>query len=179
MTADPARTAGPAGDDSLPGPGLTWGLKRSFIRYISRLPDGGHRETDGASLTHGSFFTFEPADGSTYDPSTGTGVLKFRGDVRLTGHHNMLFVMIADPWIALDGGAGVLSVIDSRHWPDRDRRIPLATLTLGAPAVSGAGYVWGETPAYLSEEGQAVFNEQYAAGEELDPVFVVYPTRQR
>ena len=175
MTTPTASTPGPVGDGSAPRPGLTWGLKRSFIRYISTLPDGGHQETDGASLTDGSSFHFAPAPGATYDPATGTGILTFRGDVRLTGHHGMLFVMVADPWIEFRDGAAVLSVIDSRHWPDRDTRLPLATLAPAAPSVSDAGLVWAETPAHLSEAGQAVFNDQYGAGEELDPVFVVYP----
>lgn len=161
-------------EEQLP-PGLTWGLKRSFVRYVSFLPDGGHSVADGASLVHGNFFHFEPAVGSSYDPVTGTGTLRFRGDVRLTGHHGMLFVMIADPWVELRDGVAVLSVVDHREWPDRSHRLDLATLDVPAPAQAGDPWVWPETRAALSADSQWLFNDQYAPGEELDPLFMVVP----
>ncbi len=161
-------------EEQLP-PGLTWGLKRSFVRYLSFLPDGGHSEADGASLVHGNFFHFEPAEGSSYDPATRTGTLRFRGDVRLTGHHGMLFVMIADPWVEVRDGVGVLSVVDHRQWPDRSHRLVLATLEVAAPARAGAAWVWPETAAALAADAQWLFNDQYAPGEELDPIFMVLP----
>ncbi|WP_104087963.1 HtaA domain-containing protein [Cryobacterium sp. N19] len=158
-----------------PLPGLTWGLKRSFIRYISMLPDGGHSVSGSASLTYSSFFNFEPAADSTYDPITGRGALKFVGEVRLTGHHNLLFVMIADPWIEFRDGEATLSVADTRYWPDRRRRIPLAILQAETLSRSIHG-VCGEARTFLTGEGVEVFNGQYGDGEELDPVFILGST---
>ncbi|MET4538638.1 hypothetical protein ABIE37_000393 [Arthrobacter bambusae] len=155
-----------------PLPGLTWGLKRSFIKYISALPDGGHAVSGGASLAHSSFFNFQPSGGSTYSPLTGGGILKFAGEVCLTGHHNLLFVMIADPWIEFADGGAVLSVADTRHWPDRGRRIPLARLRAETLSRSERG-VYGEARTFLTGEGRGVFNDQYGDGEELDPVFIL------
>lgn len=157
-----------------PLPGLTWGLKRSFIRYISMLPDGGHTVSGSASLAHSSYFNFQLSAGSTYDPATGSGTLKFAGDVCLTGHHNLLFVMIADPWIDFGDGEAVLSVTDTRYWPDRGRRIPLAILDTERLSRSIHG-VCGEARTFLTGEGREVFNGQYADGEELDPVFILGP----
>ena len=170
------QTLRPAEDPETPPEGLTWGIKRSFIRYISTLPDGGHAIGDGASLAHTSFFTFAPAPGSTFDPVTATGTLKFKGQVRLTGHHNMLFVMVADPWIELDHENAVLTVVDATAWPDRTRRIHLATLTPGAHQVlPGGSIVFPSVQARLAESGAATFGGNYPAGEEMDPLFVFHP----
>lgn len=170
----PQRADLPPVQGSGPLPGLTWGLKRSFIRYISMLPDGGHTVSGSASLTHSSFFNFQPSAGSTYNPATGRGTLKFAGEVCLTGHHNLLFVMIADPWIELGDRKAVLSVTDTRYWPDRGQRIPLATLQAETLSRSVHG-VCGEARTFLTGEGREVFNGQYGDGEELDPVFILGP----
>ncbi len=37
-------------------------------------------------------------------------MLRFRGDVRLAGHHGMLLVRLLDPWITFTSGSGVLSI---------------------------------------------------------------------
>ncbi|GAA3884310.1 hypothetical protein GCM10022381_28120 [Leifsonia kafniensis] len=156
-------------------PGLTWGLKRSFIRYLSSLPDGAHALGEGASLAYSSIFHFELGDGSTYDPSTGRGVLKFRGQVQLSGHYNMMFVLIADPWVEFTDDGVVLTVVDSLTWPDRQQRIVLAELDRVEPETAPAGLLWQDVPARLSARGVFVFNEQYGQGEEMDPVFILLP----
>ncbi|ASR35584.1 hypothetical protein BAY61_11905 [Prauserella marina] len=146
------------GDRDEYGTGLTWGLKRSFISYVSRLPDLRHAAVDGASIVRPSLLHFEFAE-------YANGVAKFKGDVRIAGHGNLLYVMITDPWVEFTAEGGVLSVIDIQYWPDRDRRLPLATLRGGAP----------ELRAFLTEEGRAVFGDQYPAGIELDPVVIRLP----
>ncbi|MFH5823165.1 HtaA domain-containing protein [Georgenia sp. AZ-5] len=172
-TPDDETTSTAAGSE-LPRPGLTWGLKRSFIRYISSLPDGAHAETDGASLEPPSLFHFS-LDRAELDRSTGRGTLRFRGDVRLSGHHRMLSVMIADPWVELRDDSATLTVVDANHWPDRSRRMPLASLSLPEPTATPAGPMWGPVPARLTREGTTVFNDQYVTGEEMDPAFILLP----
>jgi hypothetical protein len=173
VSTDPARPARPSVEE-LPRPGLTWGLKRSFIRYISTLPDGTHTETAGATLEPPSLFRFSPT-GSDLDPTTGLGTMRFRGEVRLGGHRGMLGVLIADPWVKMTAGGAVLSVVDARHWPDRSRRLALATLASVRPAETPDGLVWGPVPAHLTAEGAHVFGGQYAAGEEMDTVVAYLP----
>jgi hypothetical protein len=161
----------PAGGDAPPA-GLIWGIKRSFVSYISRLPDGSVAAEDGAAIVDGSFFRFEP-DGGTYDPLTTAGNLKFRGQVQLRGHYGMLSVLLADPWIEFDNGAAVVSIVDVRYWPDRDKRIPLLQLRSAGLVAIGAGYSVQETPALLTAEGAEIFNDQYQAGTAMDPVTAV------
>lgn len=158
----------PAGGE-FPPAGLTWGIKRSFISYISRLPDGAVTAQEGAAIVDGSFFRFEP-DGGSLDPLTASGVIKFRGQVRLSGHYGMLSLFIADPWLEFAGGSAVLSIVDVDGWPDRSMRIPLLALPLARPVSDGGGLVLSETRALLSPEGAGIFNDQYQAGTEMDPV---------
>jgi hypothetical protein len=171
-SARPAERA----EEEMPRPGLTWGLKRSFIRYISTLPDGTHTETAGATLEPPSLFRFLPT-GSDLDPTTRLGTMRFRGEVRLGGHHGMLGVLIADPWVEMTAGGAVLSIVDARHWPDRARRVALAALVPERPAETPDGLVWGPVAAHLTAEGADVFGGQYAAGEEMDPVVAYLPAR--
>ena len=64
---NPANTA----PDPLPPPGLSWGVKRSFIDYIASLPDGSISATAGATVSGSSLFCFSPAT-SDYDAARGT-----------------------------------------------------------------------------------------------------------
>jgi hypothetical protein len=162
-----------AGGD-FPPAGLIWGIKRSFISYISRLPDGAVTAQEGAGIVDGSFFRFEP-DGGSFDPSTESGVLKFRGQVRLSGHYGMLSLFIADPWMEFTEGSGVLSIVDVDGWPNRSSRIPLLALPSTQPVSDGSGLVLSETRALLSPEGAGIFNDQYQAGTEMDPVSMDLP----
>ncbi|MBB3663120.1 hypothetical protein FB384_002024 [Prauserella sediminis] len=191
----------------VPQAGLTWGLKRSFVAYVSRLRDGGCGAKDGGSVVDGSFFHFEPAEpaaaavgdpaspggasvgsaaaqpdapapqpaGSAAAASTGDDVLRFRGDVRLVGHAGLLFVMLKDPWVEFTSAGAVLTVVDVEHWPDTSMRMPLATLE-PAESVTGEGLrMWSDVPARLTEQGVELFNEQYPAGQPLDPVTFAVP----
>lgn len=164
-------------------PGLTWGLKRSFVAYVSRLRDGGCGAKGGGSVVDGSFFHFEPAESQTgaedgpppYDPTTGLGVLRFRGDVRIVGHAGLLYVLLYDPWVEFAADGTRLTVADIEHWPDTTQRIPLAELTPSEPVVDGGLRVWRDVPATLTCEGREVFDEQYETGQPLDPVTIASP----
>ncbi|OLT46373.1 hypothetical protein BJF85_17275 [Saccharomonospora sp. CUA-673] len=157
-----------------PQPGLTWGLKRSFVAYVARLRDGGCGAKDGGSVVDGSFFHFEP-DAAEAEPATSE-VLRFRGDVRLAGHGGLMYVMVHSPWVEFDaGGAARLTVVDIEHWPDTARRMPLADLAPGEPEVDAGLRVWRDVPATLTAEGRELFNDQYEAGQPLDPVTFTAP----
>ncbi|KID29137.1 Htaa protein [Prauserella sp. Am3] len=158
-----------------PQPGLTWGLKRSFVAYVARLRDGGCGAKDGGSVVDGSYFHFEPAEpvetaGSDESVRADPNVLRYRGDVRLVGHAGLLYVMLYDPWIEFTDGGARLTVVDIEHWPDTTRRTPLAELAPAEPVVEAGLRVWRDVPAVLTEDGRELFNEQYETGQPLDPV---------
>ncbi|HSN35851.1 MAG TPA: HtaA domain-containing protein [Arthrobacter sp.] len=156
-----------ASPDPLPPLGLSWGIKRSFIDYIHSLPDGSVSAIGGASVAESSLFCFSP-DASDYDIARGTGVLRFRGDVRLAGHHGMLLVRLLDPWITFTSGSGVLS-ISTGDGPDRTA---VGFLSPTKPRNAGGSLVWDHVDVVISPEGSELFDGQYAAGQPMDPIAI-------
>lgn len=159
-----------AASENLPPLGLTWGVKRSFISYLTRLPDGAVSATDGATVVASSLFNFAP-DSSDYDVSTATGAVRFSGDVRMAGHHGMMFVRLLDPWIEFREDQAELSVMTI----DDDggfQRIALGTLPPVAPESVPGASIWQGVDVALTLAGSEVFNQQYSAGQEMDPVFI-------
>jgi hypothetical protein len=157
---------------ALPPLGLTWGIKRSFVRYLSSLPDAQVSATDGAEIVEGSLFNFQPAGGS-FDAAARTGVLRFRGDVRLSGHYGMMFVQLLDPWVEFTADGAVLTVGE----PGVDTRYALATLQPApdSPVDDEGGRLWEGVQAALSAAGSETFNDQYPAGQPMDPLFIRIP----
>lgn len=158
-----------ASTDPLPPLGLSWGIKRSFIDYISSLPDGSVSASGGATVADAPLFCFSP-ESSDYDLARGTGVLRFRGDVRLAGHHGMLLVRLLDPWITFTSGSGVLS-ISTGDGGGQDRTT-VGFLSPSAPHEGGGSLVWEHVDVVISPEGSQLFDGQYAAGQPMDPLSI-------
>jgi hypothetical protein len=156
--------------DPLLPPGLSWGIKRSFIDYINGLPDASVSAVNGATVDTAGLFRFAPGT-SDYDAVRGTGILRFRGDVRLSGHHGMMFVRLLDPWIAFTGGRGILSI--STGDDVGQDRAAVAVLRAGAPSQAADGsLIWAEVQVAITDEGSELFDGQYAAGQPMDPLFI-------
>lgn len=155
--------------DPLPPLGLTWGIKRSFIAYIRDLPDGTVSAADGAVVVDSGLFCFAP-DEPDYDAALGTGVLRFHGDVRLGGHHGMLFVRLLDPWIAFTGGRGVLSI--STGGSTGQDRVAVGFLHASTPREVEGCLVWEDVEVVISPEGAELFDGQYAAQQPMDPLSI-------
>lgn len=158
-------TAAPYPPD-FPRVGFTWGIKRSFIRYISYLPDGNHVVEDGAYLNDASLFTYPCSPASVSD----AGELRFRGTVRIGGHGGLLGVLLSDPWIRLSGDRGTLSVVAPSQWPSRQGRITLAELRCERQPTDKDLVL--RCAASLAEEGVSVFGGNYPQGTTLDPVVI-------
>lgn len=157
--------------------GLRWGLKRSFIDYVRRMPDGRGTVGDGAiPVGPGDLFYEHDAARSTERVSGGPWVLAFRGDVRFSGHYGMLFVRVAHPWLEMDGGAGVLTIEDPGA-RDGAPRVRLATATLRRLGDRDGTELWGSDDVALTAEGVELFNDVYAEGEPFEPLLVQLPIR--
>lgn len=156
----------------LDAPALRWGIKRSFIDYLSRLPDGSVSADAGASIVSGSYFQFEPDGGaSAAEAGWPAGVRKFRGQVRLSGHQGMMSLFVTDPWLEFGAEGVLLSVADPRRTPGSEARLELLRLAVPRGPESAATE-WTELPAQLAAAGVELFNGQYVAGEEMDPVLL-------
>ena len=162
-----------ASPDPLPPLGLSWGIKRSFVDYIAGLPDGSVSATDGATATGSSLFCFSP-ESSDYDVARGTGVLRFRGDVRLAGHHGMLLVRLLDPWVTFASGSGVLSI--STGADGGQDRTAVGFLSASKPRDAGGFLVWEHIDVVISPDGSELFDGQYAAGQPMDPLAIRVPS---
>ena len=151
-------------------PGLSWGVKGSFTRYIDSMPDGRRGAGHGATEAGEGVYFFELEDASGFDPAVPGGIAKYRGDVRYKGHQGMLFVMIVDPWIEFRDTGAVLTVVDAERWPGKEHRIELATLDPCEPTAGRLPRGWAQMDARLTPAGVEVFNGVYGVGEQLEPV---------
>lgn len=156
-------------------PGLRWGIKRSFIDYVRRMPDGKGSVGDGAvPIGTGDLFYEHDEAASRRDPAAPTQIWAFRGDVRFSGHFGMLFVRVAHPRLEVTGTEAVLSIEDPQG-REGAPRVPLVTARLQELAGEGGAAVWGAEHVALTAEGVPLFNEVYAAGEAFEPLIIQLP----
>ncbi len=155
--------------------GLLWGIKSSFVTYIARMPDGQGSLSDGAT-THESDKLecfFPPLDRET---AQAEQTWSFRGDVRFSGHANMLFVRIAHPRLEARGDRTVLTIapgLPPMRPPGSSWRRCGSNVVRATPDVD----VWHGTEVLLTEAGADIFNNVYApGGEPLEQFTMHVPT---
>lgn len=145
---------------------LTWAVKESLLSYISDLEDGELVGCDGATFT-GEHFSFMASgatsgDDSGFDDATLTGTLHFRGTATLRGHNGLLNVVLTDPSVVLENGAGEIRVADPGA--NDGRQLDIGTLT----ASREGDDILGE--AHLTLTGVNVLGPQYLPGTKIAPV---------
>ncbi|MFD7641410.1 HtaA domain-containing protein [Kitasatospora sp. NPDC059795] len=171
-----------AADPAVSGGRLDWGIKASFLTYVTGpVANGKWALSGGASTVGGSVFRFHSATGS-YDPETGRLSAAFQGGVRFTGHQenggNALDLSIsrltvkADP----DGGAALYADVSSKSRQtgstSSTAQSRLADLSLSGVSLKGASgtVTLSRVPATLTSAGAAAFGGFYTAGTALDPL---------
>ncbi|WP_407562637.1 HtaA domain-containing protein [Streptomyces sp. 184] len=171
--APPAQAAARTVD----GGRLDWGIKESFLTYVTGpIAQGEWTLLDGAA----SGFRFHSATGS-YDPETGALTAAFGGGVRFTGHEengtHRLDMTLRGFTVRIADGRGTLHA----DVAGKDRKTgrmstssqaALASLDLGGLDMRGGGspVVLDGVPAALTAEGERAFAGYYPAGTALDPV---------
>lgn len=156
-------------------PCLRWAIKRSFVDYVMRMPDGRGWVIEGATSTESNEFVFEWAGSESADD--GSQVWKFRGEVGMYGHSGMLLVRITDPWLTVRGERATLSVGDPLE--EHGGRFDLATLELTPADVPSNGAAWAGDPVQLTAKATSTFNDVYAPGELFEPLLVLLPAAHR
>lgn len=155
--------------------GLRWGIKRSFVDYVRRMPDGRGSVGEGA-VPVGTGDLFYEYDAAASGPGgDGATVWAFRGDVRFTGHMGMLFVRVAHPRLELRDGGSVVVTIEDPQAQAGAPRVPLVTGTLQHLGTREGTQVWGSDDVVLTAEGVPLFNEVYAEGEPFEQLVVQLP----
>ncbi|OCB22456.1 HtaA domain-containing protein [Mycobacterium intracellulare] len=156
--------------------GLRWAVKRSFLDYVARTPDGRAYVAGGVRANADGEVIFPPAEPLEAAVATDTRVFAFGGEVRYLAHGGLLHVIIADPVLTVTGDAGVLTVaaVDEE---DQPTRIELVTFTVGVRALESAPTTWESSEVRLTADGATVFGGVYSAGELMAPLHVHLPPR--
>ncbi|MFJ3902202.1 HtaA domain-containing protein [Streptomyces sp. NPDC090025] len=178
LPAAPAR----AEDRAVQGGRLDWGIKSSFLSYVTGpIAQGSWGLTGGAATVGSGQFRFHSARGS-YDPATGAFEAAFSGGVRFTGHKkadgsNELDLAVSSPRIRISGGRGTLyadmtSKAKGSGVLSRRSGVPLARLDVSGVDMRGGGspVVLSGVPATLTAQGASAFSGYYPAGTRLDPL---------
>jgi hypothetical protein len=158
------------------GATLTWGFKESFRAYIDGdIANGEWTTADGATYETPEF-TWHDGSG-VYDPQDGTGLIRFPGSVRFTGHDGLLDTTIANPQIRLDGGSAMLLLDVAGITMDGDPTDLTAVEFVALPVAHVVGDDAVRTvdaATELTGDGAIAF-PNYAAGEAFDPVELSLP----
>ncbi|NWL10399.1 hypothetical protein DM793_03655 [Paenarthrobacter nitroguajacolicus] len=159
--------------ENAPKPGLLWGIRQSFLRYVSRIPDCQQYVGDGATLTSEGLYHFaldtSPPVGR--EAERFPGPLRYRGHVQFTGYSGMLSVVVLNPWIENNNGETTLTIANPMQ---PKSRIPLAKLVPFNVTHARPDVMVVRASTYLMTSAVTVFGGSYAAGEGLDPVVYTY-----
>ncbi|MFE7558961.1 HtaA domain-containing protein [Kitasatospora sp. NPDC057500] len=171
-----------AAEGRVSGGRLDWGIKQSFLTYVTGpIAQGKWSLNGGAATVAGSGFRFHSATG-TYDPADGALSAAFSGGVRFTGHQengaNALDLSIGKLTFraAAGGGAGLYADVSSKSRETGQvssaGQAKLADLSLAGVDLRGAAgtLTLSNVPATLTEAGAKAFGGFYTAGTALDPV---------
>ncbi|MFV8054680.1 HtaA domain-containing protein [Mycobacterium sp. 48b] len=155
--------------------GLRWAVKRSFLEYVARTPDGRAYVAGGVTANAASEVIFPPAGEYSEDHAqTGQRVYGFRGEVRYIAHGGLLHVAITDPVVTVVGDAGNVTITTTDD-DGQPARVELVTFTVGAREPGAPDTTWEATDVRLSADGVAVFGDVYSAGELMAPLHIQIP----
>ncbi|MFD7904012.1 HtaA domain-containing protein [Kitasatospora sp. NPDC059747] len=171
-----------AAEGRVSGGRLDWGIKQSFLTYVTGpIAKGSWALTGGAATVGGTAFRFHSANG-TYDPATGALTAAFSGGVRFTGHQengaDALDLSLGRvTFRAVQGGAaGLYADVSSKSRETGQvsgaSQAKVADLSLAGVDLRGAAgtLTLSNVPATLTDAGAKAFAGFYAAGTALDPV---------
>lgn len=150
--------------------GMVWGIKATFLDYLSRMPDAKSSVDYGAQKMDSGAYFFPLLSADEYDPTTNEGTIKFGGSVSFAGHHGFLFVTFAAPWVTFNGNNSYLSISRPSANPELNGRLPLLDIGPGKRFSHRGARAWANLPTALRKEGVELFNEVYSPGEGFDPL---------
>lgn len=146
-------------------PGLTWGVKQSFVNYVVAMSGGTATVAEGArSDESGTFFPL--VDQSGFDLASARGRIRFGGRVHFAGHFGALDLTLAEPWLESDEQGAVVSFETSAG------RTPLVALGPAETGMDGELIAWRGIETRMLGEAAAAFNGVYSAGEPFDPMTI-------
>ncbi|UFU03264.1 HtaA domain-containing protein [Ruania suaedae] len=173
-----ATPAAAATTGTVTGASISWGVRASFVNYVTGPIAHGSIETDGVDES-GGVFHWSGGSG-VVDVDAGTASAGATGSVRFSGHDGQLDLTVADLRVEIDAdGAFLVADMTSKELGAQEAEftpgvalaaLDTAAITVGADEVSASG-----ASTTLTAEGAAAFAGFYGAGESLDPVTFTLP----
>lgn len=146
-------------------PGLTWGVKQSFVNYVVAMSGGTATLSGGARDDAGATF-FPLADQDDFDLASARGTIRFAGQVHFAGHFGALDLTLADPWLESDEQGAVVT------FEMGSGRIPVVALGPAETGMDGELIAWRGIETRMLFDAAAAFNGVYGAGEPFDPMTI-------
>lgn len=143
---------------------LTWGVRDSFLHYVTAVAHGSVVTGGGATVDEGGVFAF-PAVSVDQDGTDWR--LAFTGSVRFTAHHGFLDLLLLDPKVVIGPGGGVVVV---RTSTESDRVSPVVMLPGVPPVLDGDVLEWRALPTSLVASAVPLFGDVYPEGTPMDPL---------
>lgn len=162
---------------------LDWGIKQSFLSYVTGpIAHGSWALTGGAATVGGNTFRFHSATG-TYDPAGGALTAAFSGGVNFKGHesngtYGLDLRLTRFTLKAGSSGAGLYADVSSKAKDtgvvSTTSQAKLVDLGLGGIDLRGrAGTLTlSNVPTTMTASGAVAFGNFYPAGTALDPLTV-------
>ncbi|MEA9986974.1 HtaA domain-containing protein [Subtercola sp. RTI3] len=160
------------------GATLTWGVKQSFVSYITGPIAKGNIATSGVSAGDG--FTWSGGTG-TFNASDSRGLVSFGGSVHFTGHAGALDLAIANPRVQILSASSAVLVADvaskALQGSGVNGTVSLASIDLSSASaqVAGGRARWVDAPTTLTASGATAFGGFYTAGQALDSLTISAP----
>ncbi|MER5865718.1 HtaA domain-containing protein [Kitasatospora sp. NPDC002040] len=170
-----------AAPGAVAGGRLDWGLKQSFLSYVTGpIAKGSWSLTGGAATVGGNTFRFHSATG-TYDPATGALTAGFSGGVNFKGHeangsYGLDMKLSRFTLKAGGGSAGLYADVSSKA---KDTGVvtnasQAKLVDLGLDGIDLRGQAGTLTlsnvPTTMTASGAVAFGNFYPAGTALDPL---------
>lgn len=145
---------------------LSWGVKESLVKYVESIEDGTI-EAVSPARRHADKFEFEyDAEASRFDAETSSGVLQFLGTVRMSAYFGNMSISLADPRLELNAGKGQL-LFRQLGLFSNEPFYAFASVDSATPTDENASFTFTVS---LGPQGRNVLGEQYAVGQEIDPI---------
>ncbi len=157
------------------GATLSWGVKQSYVNYVSRLSDG--KITTSGVTQSGGAFLWSGGTGK-YNEETSKGLARFGGSLNFTGHAGIMDTTFRNVRVQFHGtnSASIVADIVSNSVEGETssaNAVYLATISLaGNKSVSGNKVTWSNAPVTLTAAGANAFGGFYEAGQAMDPATV-------
>lgn len=157
-----------------------WNIKGSFLSYIQKpfaaatitASDGAEKVLDASKLVD---FALPVNAKESKLTATGEGVIDLDGAISINAHHGAMDIQLSDFKVVIEGAKGFLQAdyvrkgampsAETTTLTGDDKRIVEFDVQQPLKANKNNQFAATFTPTKLTEDGSAIFDKQYKAGE--------------